>query len=163
MTCKPSSHKTVAEYIRGAELQEHRQTTVTRGKRTTTIYRWLSAVPLRDTKDALAVNWFPAEILNGKGKRTYYNSFITDLEVTAATVAGLAARGNELAGVMLRLHREPRVVRLYVSIAQPGVSRVHIRDLRQRQLVHKTIPRGAEHSLGPAARFRRVDRDMFNA
>jgi hypothetical protein len=94
LTCKPSSHRTIAEYIQGAELEEHRQTTVTRGKRTTTIYRWLSAVPLRSTDDALMVNWFSIEILNAKGKRTYYNSFVTDLEITAATVAELAACGR---------------------------------------------------------------------
>jgi hypothetical protein len=52
LTCKPSSHKTIAEYLHGAELQEHRQTICKRGKRTTTIYRWLNAVPLRATDDA---------------------------------------------------------------------------------------------------------------
>jgi hypothetical protein len=93
-TCKPASHQTITEYLTGAELEEHRQTVVTRGKRTTTIYRWLSAVPIRATDDALIVNWFSIEILNGKGKRTYYNSFITDLPVTTATVAELAACGR---------------------------------------------------------------------
>lgn len=93
-TCKPASHQTIAEYLHGAELQEHREIVVVRGKRTTTIYRWLSAVPLRATDDALAVNWFSIEIQNHKGKRTYYNSFITDLPVTPATVAELAACGR---------------------------------------------------------------------
>lgn len=93
-TCKPASHQTITEYLTGAELAEHRQTVVTRGKRTTTIHRWLSAVPMRATDDALIVNWFSVEILNGKGKRTYHNSFVTDLPVTAATVAELAACGR---------------------------------------------------------------------
>jgi hypothetical protein len=93
-TCKPASHQTITEYLAGAELEEHRQTVVTRGKRTTTIYRWLSAVPMRATDDALIVNWFCIEILNGKGKRTYYNSLVTDLPVTAGTVAELAACGR---------------------------------------------------------------------
>ena len=93
-TCKPASHPTIAEYLNGAELEEYRQTTVTRGKRTTTIHRWLSAVPMRDTKDALSVNWFSIEIQNAKGKRTYHNSFITDLPVTSASVAELAACGR---------------------------------------------------------------------
>ena len=94
LTCKPSSHKTIAEYLHGAELQEHRQTVCKRGKRTTTIYRWLNAVPLRATDDAILVNWFSIEILNATGKRTYYNSFVTDLAVTADTVAELAACGR---------------------------------------------------------------------
>jgi hypothetical protein len=93
-TCKPTSHRTIAEYLNGAELEEHRQTTVTRGKRTTTIYRWLSEVPIRATEDALSVNWFSIEILNAKGKPTYYNSFVTDLPVTSGTVAELAACGR---------------------------------------------------------------------
>lgn len=93
-TCKPTSHQTITEYLAGAELEEHRQTAVIRGKRTTTIHRWLSAVPMRATDDALAVNWFSVEILNGKGKRTYYNSFVTDLPVTSSNVAELAACGR---------------------------------------------------------------------
>jgi hypothetical protein len=108
-TCKPASHQTITEYLAGAEFEEHRHSVVTRGKRTTTLYRWVSALPMRatfvfgsawltptkhGTDDALIVNWFSIEILNGKGKRTYYNSFITDLPVTAGTVAELAACGR---------------------------------------------------------------------
>ena len=94
LTCKPSSHPTIAEYISGAELQEHRQTIVERGKRATHIYRWLTGVPLRGTQDALDVNWFSVEIRNASGKKTYANSFVTDLPVTAETVAELAACGR---------------------------------------------------------------------
>src|SRR5271170_3496789 len=94
LTCKPSSHQTVTEYLHGARLEEQRQTVCKRGKRTTTIYRWLSGVPLRATADAIMVNWFSVEIRNAAGKRTYYNSFVTELAVTADTVAELAACGR---------------------------------------------------------------------
>jgi hypothetical protein len=94
LTCKPSSHQTIEEYLHGAELQEHRVVTVKRGKRTTTIYRWLDTVPLRASEDSINVNWFSIEILNASGKRTYYNSFVTDLDITPATVAELAACGR---------------------------------------------------------------------
>ena len=94
LTCKPSSHQTITEYLQGATPEEHRQTVCKRGKRTTTIYRWLSGVPLRATADAILVNWFSIEIRNATGKRTYYNSFVTDLPVTADTVAELAACGR---------------------------------------------------------------------
>ena len=94
LTCKPSSHQTVTEYLLGARLEEHRETVCKRGKRTTTIYRWLSGVPLRGTADAIPVNWFSIETRDAKGKRTYYNSFVTDLPVTADTVADLAACGR---------------------------------------------------------------------
>jgi len=94
LTCKPASHQTITEYLDGAEVSEHRQIVSKRGKRTTTIYRWLSAIPLRATEDAIAVNWFSVEIRNHSGKRSYYNSFITDLPVTADNVAELAACGR---------------------------------------------------------------------
>ena len=90
VTCKPSSHQTIAEYLHGAELQEHRSIVCKRGKPTTTFYRWLNAVPLRASTDAIPVNWFPVEIVNAKGKRTYYNSFVTDLAIAPGTVAELA-------------------------------------------------------------------------
>jgi hypothetical protein len=94
LTCKPASHKTVAEYLHGAPLEEHRVSKVERGKRTTTVYRWLKDVPLRDSTDALKVTWFSVEILNAAGKRTYFNSFVTDLPVAAENVAELAACGR---------------------------------------------------------------------
>ena len=94
LTCKPTSHQTIAEYLTGVELDEHRQSVVRRGKRTTYVYRWLNQVPLRDGQDALNVNWFSLEILNAKGNRTYYNSFVTDLPIAADTVADLAACGR---------------------------------------------------------------------
>jgi hypothetical protein len=94
LTCKPSSHQTIAEYLYRAEIEEHRQTVCKRGKSTTTVYRWLDAVPLRATEDAILVNWFSIETFNAKGKRTYYNSFVTDLAVTSDTVAELAACGR---------------------------------------------------------------------
>jgi hypothetical protein len=94
LTCKPSSHPTITEYLAGVELEEHRVVVVQSGKRVTHTYRWLAAVPLRDTKDAITVNWFSLEIANAKGKRTYYNSFVTDLPVTVETVAELAACGR---------------------------------------------------------------------
>jgi hypothetical protein len=94
LTCKPSSHQTITEYRHGAVLEQHHQSVCKRGRRTTTIYRWLSGVPLRDTADAILVNWFSIEIRNAQGKRTYHNSFVTDLAVTADTVAELAACGR---------------------------------------------------------------------
>ena len=94
LTCKPGSHQTITEYLTGVDLQEHRQVVVQRGKRITCVYRWLTEVPLRGTADAVTVTWFSVEILNGSGKRTYYNSFITDLPVTTDSVAELAACGR---------------------------------------------------------------------
>jgi hypothetical protein len=84
----------VSEYLHGATLEEHRRTEKVRGRRTTTICRWLSEVPLRATDDALAVTWVAIEIQNAAGKRTYYNSFVTDLDVNPGNVAELPACGR---------------------------------------------------------------------
>jgi len=94
LSCKPASHKTIAEYLTGAELEELRHTVTHAGKRATHIYRWLAGVPLRDSEDALSVTWFSIEIRDAKGKQAYFNSFVTDLPITAETVAEIAACGR---------------------------------------------------------------------
>ena len=48
----------------------------------------------RASTGSALVNWFSTETLNAKGKRTYYNSFVTDLAITPDTVAELAACGR---------------------------------------------------------------------
>jgi hypothetical protein len=93
-TAKPSSHKTMHEWINGAELQEHTQT-VRKGRSHSTFrYRWLKDIPLRDGKDAMHVNWFEIEIVNKAGKITYRNSFVTDLDIDKDNIAELAACGR---------------------------------------------------------------------
>jgi hypothetical protein len=91
---KPASHPTLTEYLTGVELPRHE--VVHKGGRTRSVhrYRWLEEVPLRDGADAMAVNWLQIEILDGAGELTYRNSFVTDLPVSAATVAELAACGR---------------------------------------------------------------------
>jgi hypothetical protein len=92
--CKPSSHSLIEEYISGAELPSH-VVRVKHGREWYTYhYRWMNAVPLRDSKDALTVNWFEITIQNADGKTTYRNSFVTDLPVDRDNVAELAACGR---------------------------------------------------------------------
>jgi hypothetical protein len=92
--CKPSSHPLIEEYISGAELLSH-TVRVKRGRSWDTHhYRWMNAVPLRDSKDALAVNWLEITIKNADGKTTYQNSFVTDLPVNHENVAELADCGR---------------------------------------------------------------------
>ncbi|MGH6928618.1 MAG: ISNCY-like element ISAtsp9 family transposase [Dongiaceae bacterium] len=92
--CKPDSHPTLQEYLTGIELPEHVERRKHGRARFVYRYRWLAAVPLRDGKDALLVNWLWIEIVNPAGKVTYRNSFVTDLPVDAANVAELAACGR---------------------------------------------------------------------
>jgi hypothetical protein len=92
--CKPSSHPLIEEYLTGIELATHEEI-VKRGKQKYVYrYRWIEDVPLRDSKDALKVNWFEIQILDPSGKETYRNSFITDLKISRNNVADLAACGR---------------------------------------------------------------------
>lgn len=93
-TCKPSSHKTIQEYIAGVRLPTRTVVVKHGSKQFTHRFRWMTDVPLRDTKDALKVNWFEIEIRNPAGEVTYRNSFITDLRVNRANVADHAASGR---------------------------------------------------------------------
>jgi len=92
--CKPDSHKTIAEYLTGVEVPTCSRK-IKRGKKFfTCTWRWMAGVPIRDGKDALAVNWLEITIRDADGKITYRNSFITDLPVDAQTVEDLAAAGR---------------------------------------------------------------------
>ena len=93
-TCKPSSHKTIQEYIAGVRLPTRIVQVMHGRKRFTHRFRWMTGVPLRDTRDALKVNWFEIEIRNPEGDITYRNSFITDRRVNRANVADHAASGR---------------------------------------------------------------------
>ena len=51
----------------------------------------MEAVPLRDGKGALNVNWLSVTITNEKGKTTYDGAFVTSLPITAENVVETAA------------------------------------------------------------------------
>jgi hypothetical protein len=90
-TAKPDSHKTLYDFMNGATLDE---LTIRRkeGARTLTArYRWFTGAPLRDGRDALAVNWIGVTFTDAKGKTTYDGAFVTSLPVTSETVAEIAA------------------------------------------------------------------------
>jgi hypothetical protein len=93
-TAKPSSHKTLYEWLDGADVPALEQKIKQGARFVTHRYRWLEAVPLRDGKDALIVNWLDIEIIDATGKVTYRNSFVTDLPVNKGNVAELAACGR---------------------------------------------------------------------
>jgi hypothetical protein len=90
-TAKPDSHKTLYDFMNGATLDE---LTIRRkeGARTLAMrYRWFIGAPLREGKDALAVNWIGVTITDASGKTTYDGAFVTSLPVTRQTVAEIAA------------------------------------------------------------------------
>ena len=62
-TCKPQSHKTLYDFIAGAEAERLTVKDTAGGKRQTRHYRWFNAVPSRDGAGAMAVNFI--EIVGG--------------------------------------------------------------------------------------------------
>jgi hypothetical protein len=92
--CKPSSHPLIDEYVAGAELSTSERTVKKGKKRSIYRYRWICGIPLRDGKDALAVNWLEIEITDAAGKVTYRNSFVTTLDVHAGNAVELADCGR---------------------------------------------------------------------
>ena len=90
--CKKDSHKTLYEYVDGAPLEQRTVLERRPGKRSLTYrYRWMEGVPLRDGKDALAVNWFAVTLTDETGKTTYDGAFVTSLPLTADNVVETAA------------------------------------------------------------------------
>ncbi|MCF8506902.1 MAG: hypothetical protein K9G59_18490 [Caulobacter sp.] len=85
--CKPLSHKTLTEYLTGVALEGFSETVGVGTAKRIHRYRWMEGVPLRDGKDALAVNWLEIEISQPTGKVTYRNSFVTNMAVDKQSVA----------------------------------------------------------------------------
>ena len=93
-TAKPSSHKTLSEWLDGAEVNVIERRHGKGRKKSTIRYRWLNDLPLRDGKGAAHVNWFAVEIINAKGETTYTNSFVTSIAISESNVADLAECGR---------------------------------------------------------------------
>ena len=70
---------------------------------------------------------------------------------------------NERRALLLGLHREPRVMRRDIDIANEAVGGLDRDDPGQRQFLHQTVLQRLEHPLRAAARLRRIGRDVFDA
>jgi hypothetical protein len=90
-TAKPDSHKTMYDFIKGAEVEEMSVTRKEGRKKLTYRYRWFAAAPLREGKDALSVNWIGLTILDAQAKPTYDGAWVTSLTVARENVADIAA------------------------------------------------------------------------
>ena len=93
-TCKPTSHKTLYDFIDGAEFRRHEEKVRRRNTKETLRYRWIEAVLLRDGKDAILVNWIAFEIVDAKGKVKYSMAWVTSLPVSKDNVAEIVACGR---------------------------------------------------------------------
>jgi hypothetical protein len=93
-TCKETSHKALYDFIDGAELSRREEKIRRRNAKETFRYRWIEAVPIRDGKDALLVNWIGFEIVDAKGKVKYSMAWVTSLPVSQDNVAEIVACGR---------------------------------------------------------------------
>lgn len=98
LTCKPDSHKTLYEYVLGLETI-NKVTTINvnsrHGKKQyADTYRFVNQVPLRDSDDALLVNWCELVTTNEKGTVVYKNAFVTDHLITKNNIAEMVKAGR---------------------------------------------------------------------
>lgn len=97
--CHPESHATLYERLAFwqandtmAQLERRRWngrfTEVTR-------YRYVKEVCLRGGREALSMDWFEVTMVHAKtGEQLYHNSFLTNHDVTAESVADIAQAGR---------------------------------------------------------------------
>lgn len=97
-TCKPESHATLYEWV--TDLSRNgRVTTVVQTRRTgkkvfTDTWRYVNQVPLRNSDDALMVNWCELVTTDSDGKVLFRNAWATSHGITEDNVAELAAAGR---------------------------------------------------------------------
>ena len=93
-TCKPDSHPAVYEWVadltRIERVDNISRTRWTGKKRLTDTYRYLNQVPLRDTDDALMVNWCELTTTNEQGEVLYHNAWATSHLISEHNVEPLA-------------------------------------------------------------------------
>jgi hypothetical protein len=92
--CRPESHSTLYEHLEGIELPTLSTKRWTGKVEETYTYRYLNDVPLRDSKDALLVNWCEITVTHPDGKVSYKNSFATNHRITDDTVAEIVLCGR---------------------------------------------------------------------
>jgi hypothetical protein len=95
---KEDSHKVMYEHIKFiegiGEIDRHKTIEGRANEKESWRYKFVNKVPINGKKDALKVNWVEIEVLDKKGKRTYYNTFITNIEITKKNVHEIALAGR---------------------------------------------------------------------
>ena len=96
--CRPESHPTLYEWVADFDRLGHVRTIVktrwTGKERLIDTYRYVHQVPLRDSDDALLVNWCELTTTTTTGKVVYTNAWVTSHPITDATVVALVAAGR---------------------------------------------------------------------
>lgn len=93
LSCLPQSHKTLYEHLEGIALPTVVKKQWAGKTAKTYTYRYLNQVPLRDSGDALLVNWCELVITDDKGYILYQNAFATNHLITAVTIEAIVTAG----------------------------------------------------------------------
>jgi len=97
-TCKPDSHALLYEWVDDLQRSGHVRTLSdvrwTGKTRLSDTYRWASAVPLRDSDDALAVHWCELTTTDEAGKVVYHNAWATSHRIDHDNVRAVAQAGR---------------------------------------------------------------------
>jgi hypothetical protein len=98
LTCKPQSHELLYEWVSDQASLGHRHTVQQVRKigkqQFTDTYAYVNLVPLRDSDDALMVNWCELRTTDALGKVIFYNAWATSHNITDANVAEIALAGR---------------------------------------------------------------------
>jgi len=89
---KPGDHKYLFEWIEA--FDEIPTLEINDNKGRTHQYCWKNNVPLNGKSNTIHVNYLEYSLINEKGKRTFYNSWVTDLEVNHSNIVALAQAGR---------------------------------------------------------------------
>lgn len=92
LVCKPNSHKTLYEWLQGI-TQTMTIKKRNKGKVETWTYRFSCDVPLKDSDDAMLVNWCEVTVTRS-GKQIFKNAFVTNHLVTEETVERIVTCGR---------------------------------------------------------------------
>ncbi|WP_084610829.1 ISNCY family transposase [Synechocystis sp. PCC 7509] len=94
LTCRPDSHKTLYEHLDRISLPTVFYKRWTGKTEETYTYRYLNHVPLRDSDDALLVNWCELTVTRSDGKQLYKNAFATNHLISGQTVRAIVQSGR---------------------------------------------------------------------
>jgi hypothetical protein len=96
--CKPDSHSLLYEWVddftRTDEVRALEKSRWNGKQRLTERYRYINQVPLRDSDDALLVNWCEVTITNAKQELVYRNAWATSHAIDEYNVVQTVAVGR---------------------------------------------------------------------
>ena len=94
LVCKPDSHKTLYEWVKGITMEKIEDRFDGKTHQIYT-YSYVEGVPLRDGNDSLLVNFVEVTVKDRKtGKQLYHNAFITNHPLTDETLAIIVSCGR---------------------------------------------------------------------